>query len=73
MAYGNFKGLPGRVASDKICDKAFDIDKNPKHVGYQRRLASMVYRFFGKKSSGGSVTHAQSETLTTQNMKIKLF
>ena len=32
-----------RAASDKILrDKAFNIAKNPKYDGHQRRLASMV-------------------------------
>ena len=35
MAYGDFK--------------AFNIDKNSKYDGYQRGLASLVYRFFDKK------------------------
>ena len=50
MAYGNFKDLPRRTASDKVLsDKAFNIAKNLKHDGYQRVLASMVYRSFDKK------------------------
>ena len=56
MAYGDFKDLPRRTASDKILrDKAFNIAKNPKYDGYQRGLASIVYKFFDKKSTGGSV------------------
>ena len=56
MAYGDFKDLKRRTASDKILrDKAFNIAKNPKYDGYQRGLASMVYKFFDKKSAGGSV------------------
>ena len=51
MAYGDFKDLKRRTASDKILrDKAFNIAKNPKYDGYQRGLASMVYKFFDKKS-----------------------
>ena len=43
-----------RTASDKIlCDKAFNIAKNPKY-GYQHGLASMVYKFFDKKKTFGS-------------------
>ena len=43
MAYGDFKDIKRRTASDKILrDKAFDIAKNPKYDGYQRGLASMV-------------------------------
>ena len=51
MAYGDFKDLKRRAASDKILrDKAFNIAKNPKYDGYQRGLASIVYIFFNKKS-----------------------
>ena len=43
-------------ASDKILrDKAFNFAKNPKYDGYQRELASMVYKFFDKKSAGSGV------------------
>ena len=52
MAYGDFKDLTRRTASDKIlCDKAFNTAKNPKYNRYQRGLASMVYKFFDKKST----------------------
>ena len=50
MAYRDFKDLTIRTASDnKWRDKAFDIAKNPKYDGYQRGLASLVYKFFDKK------------------------
>ena len=56
MAYGDFKNLGRRTASDKkLCDKAFNIAKNPKYDGYQRGLASMVYNFFDKKTSGSGI------------------
>ena len=56
MAYGDFKDLTRRTASDKmLCDKAFDISKSPKYDGYQRGLASMVYTFFDKKSSSRGI------------------
>ena len=43
MAYGDFKDLTRRTASDKILrDKVFNIAKNQKHDGCQRRLASVV-------------------------------
>ena len=49
MAYGDFKDLTRRTASDKILrDKAFNIAKNLKYHGYQRGLASMVYTFLVK-------------------------
>ena len=47
MAYGDFKDLAKRTAVDKVLrDRAFNIDKYPKHDGYQRGLAFMVYKFF---------------------------
>ena len=50
--YGDFKDLARRTASDKVLrDKAFNIAKNPKYDGYQRGLASMVYKCFDKKSA----------------------
>ena len=56
MAYGDFKSLARRTASDKIVrDKAFNIAKNPKYDGYQIGLTSMVYKVFDKKSSGSGV------------------
>ena len=54
MAYGDFKDLNRRTTTDKVFkvlrDKAFNIAKNSKYDGYQRRLASMVYNFFNKKN-----------------------
>ena len=47
MAYGDYKNLTNGTVSDKIlCDKAFNISKNPNYNGYQRGLASMVYNSF---------------------------
>ena len=51
MAYGDFKDLKRRTASHKmLIDKAFNFAKNPKYDRYERGLASMVYKFFDKKS-----------------------
>ena len=47
MAYGDFKDLARRTASDNVLrDKAFNIAKNSKYDEYQRGLASMVYKIF---------------------------
>ena len=47
MAYGDFKDLTKRIASDKIlCDKSFNISKNSKYDGYQHGIASMLQCFF---------------------------
>ena len=50
-AYADHKDLINRTKSDKVLrDKAYDIASNPEYDGYQRGLASMVYKFFDKKS-----------------------
>ena len=70
MGYGDFKDLTRRRFSDKIfCDKAFNTAKNPKHDGYQRGLASMVYKYFEHKSAllARSKT-LRSRTVATQAM-----
>ena len=50
MAYGKIKDLVKRTQSDKVLkdlkDKAFRIASDPNYGGYQRGLASMVYKFF---------------------------
>ena len=39
MAYGDFKDLKRRTASDKVLtDKAFNIAKSSKYYGYQGKL-----------------------------------
>ena len=40
-------------------DRAYEIAKNRGYGGYQRALASMVYRFFDKKT--GSEINANKE------------
>ena len=51
-AYAYHKDLINKTEADKVLrDKAYDIASNPKYDGYQRGLASMVYKFFDKKST----------------------
>ena len=53
MAYGDFKDLAKRIAANNLLrDKAFKIASDQKYDGYQRGLASMVDKFFDKKSQG---------------------
>ena len=53
IAYGDFKDLERRTASYKVLrDKSFNVAKNPTFDGYQRGLASMVYKCFDKRSTG---------------------
>ena len=47
MVSGYFEDLDRRTFADKVLhNKAFNIAKDPKYEGYQRGLASMVYKFF---------------------------
>ena len=51
-AYADHKDLINKTEADKVLgDKAYDIASNPKYDGYQRGLASMVYKLFDKKST----------------------
>ena len=53
MAYGKLKDLTKRTEPDKVLRiKAFEIERNPKYDGYQRGLASMVYKLFDQISIG---------------------
>ena len=64
MAYGDFEDLKKGTVSDKVLkDKAFNIAKNPKYGGYQKRLASMVYKFFDKKTKSSGATLANKSAI----------
>ena len=55
-AFADHKDLINRTEADKVLrDKAYDIASNPEYDGYQRGLASMVYKFFDKKSAGSGI------------------
>ena len=47
MACGKSKDFANIIQSNKVLrDKAFKIANDPKYNGYQRGLASMIYKFF---------------------------
>ena len=67
MAYGKLKYLVKRTQSDKVLkDKAFKIASDPKYDGYQRGLASMVYKFLDKKSSGSGIVNEPNYQLANE-------
>ena len=56
IAYGDFKDLKKRTIADKVLrDKVFKISSDEKYDGYQRGLASVVYKCFDKKTKGSSI------------------
>ena len=62
-AYADHKDLINRTEADKVLkDKAYDIASNPEYDGYQRGLASMVYKFFDKKSTGSGINKIKSSS-----------
>ena len=70
MAYGDFKVIAKRTAFDNVLrDKEFNIAKTPKYDGYQRGLASMVYKIFDKQSA--SLSHKSISGSGVANNEIK--
>ena len=73
MAYGDFKVLARGTAADKVLrDKAFITVKDPKYDGYQRGLASMIYKFFDNKSKGSGIKNEIKENQQLANELHKL-
>ena len=70
MAYGDFKDLNRRTASNKtLRDEGLNIGKTLKYSGYQRSLASMVYKCFDKKTAGGA---AKNENMSNKELAEEL-
>ena len=67
MAYGKAKDLVRRIQSDKVLrDKVFKIASDSKYDGYQRELASMVYKYFDKKSKASGITNESNYQLANE-------
>ena len=67
-AYADNKDLINRTKADKVLrDKAYNIASNPEYDGYQKGLASMVYKFFDKKSMGSCT--AKPSALARSSLK----
>ena len=67
MAYGKAKDLARITQSDKVLrDKVFKIPNDPEYDGYQRRLASAVYKCFDKKSKGSGITNESNYQLANE-------
>ena len=64
-AYSESKDLAKRTISDKILkDSAYEIARNRNYDGYQRALASILNKFFDKKTGWGiSVNEQLAEEL----------
>ena len=72
-ANSDSKNLIERNIAGKILrDKAFNIPKDTKYDGYQRGLASMVYKFFDKKSASLADKSTEGSGAKHVNNNIKL-
>ena len=70
MAYSKTKDLAKRTQPNKFLkDKAFKIASDPKYHGYQRGLASMIYKFFDKKCSGSGMVNEPNYQLANELLK----
>ena len=70
MAYGKTKDLVKKAQSDKFLkDKSFKIASDPKYDVYQSGLASMVYKFYDKKSSGSGMVNEPNYQLANELYK----
>ena len=60
-AYCESKNLAKRTISDKILkDRAYEIAKNCGYDGYERALASMVYKSFDKTTGSGVIATSKA-------------
>ena len=60
-AYSDSKDLAKRTISDKILkDRAYEIARNRKYDGYQRALASIVYKFPDKNTGSGATARRKA-------------
>ena len=72
-AYADHKDLINRTEADKFLrDKVYDIASNPEYDGYQRGLASMVYKFFDKKSMGSGIEKDAAEPSSLERSSLIL-
>ena len=67
MADGKSKDLVKITQSNKVQrEKVFEIASGPKYDGCQRGLASTVYKFFDKKSSGSGIINEPNYQLANE-------
>ena len=73
LVYGDYNELPRRRASDKVlCNKAFNIANNPKYDGCQCGLASMIHKFFDKKSAAMHVNKSAGTNTSGDAVKSEI-
>ena len=72
-AHADNKDLINRTKAHKVLkDKTYNIASNPKYDGYQRGLASMVYKFFDKKSMGSGFVKDTTKSSSLESSSLIL-
>ena len=72
-AYADHKDLINRTEADKVLkDKAYNIASNSEYDGYQRGLASMVYKFFDKMSTGSGIARDTTNSSSLKRSSLTL-
>ena len=72
MTYGKFKDLAKTTQSSKVLrERVFKVAKNPKYDGYQRGIASVVYKFFDEKSTVSGIKNDIKQNKQLANEKIQ--
>ena len=73
MAYNKFKDLEKSTQSNIVLkNNALKIASNPKCNDHERGLASMVYKFFDKKSKGSGLKENQGNFLQNSQLANEL-
>ena len=63
-SYSDNKDLAKRTISDTILKgRAYEIARNLKYDGYERALASIIYKFFDKKEGLGASVNEEPKDL----------
>ena len=72
MTYGDFKDFKKRTIADKVLrDKAFKIASDQKYDGCQKGLASMVHKFFNKKTSSSGINNIIKQNIQLADELLK--
>ena len=67
MAYEKYKDSTKRTESDKVSsNKAFKIASDPICNGYERGLASLIYKFFDKKFKSSGIKSMSNQQLADE-------
>ena len=67
--YSDSKDLAKTTVSDTILkDRAYEIARNCNYDGYQRPLASTIYKFFDKKTRSGGIVTSKAGIIVNEKL-----